>query len=229
MLRQLVSTLTIPATLGEALLRRTGWYARACELLYTDLAWAYDLAAWLVSGGRWDAWRRAALDEALTGASLIVELGPGTGHGLSYLTARGARAVGIEPSPQMLAQARRRAARALLVRGRSQQIPLRSGRAGAVVCTFPGPWIADPATWVEIERVLRPGGRAVVLASAVAGCIPAHWRQMPARPAFLPPELRGQWCIWQGPYGAALVLVAEKSAVCRPADSTNSTSSCERA
>jgi len=159
----LARAMTWPAVLAEAVLRRTGWYARACELLYSELAWAYDAAAWLVSSGRWDSWRRLALNEALASGPFIVELGPGTGHGLLYLSERGAVVVGIEPSPQMLAQARRRARRVTLVRGRSQQIPLRDGMAAAVVCTFPGNWITDPVTWAEIERVLRPGGRAVFL------------------------------------------------------------------
>lgn len=207
----LVRAVTWPAALGEALLRRTGWYEQACELLYGELAWAYDAAAWLVSGGRWDTWRRIALEEALaSGASLVVELGPGTGHGLAYLAARGVTAVGIEPSPQMLAHARRRAPRAGLVRGRSQQLPLRSNVAEVVLCTFPGNWITDPATWREIQRVLRPGGRAVVLASAASGRVPPRWPQSGARPPFLPPGLSGSWCVRGGAWGSVLLLVAAK-------------------
>ncbi len=209
----LVRGVTWPAALGEALLRRTGWYARACELLYGKLAWAYDAAAWLVSSGRWDTWRCVALEEALAPApSLVVELGPGTGHGLARLTARGATTVGIEPSPQMLAHARRCAPRAGLVRGRSQQLPLCSDVAEVVLCTFPGNWITDPATWQEIQRVLRPGGRAVMLVSAVSGRVPSRWPRPGTRPVFLPPGLSGSWCVRQGPWGSVLLLVAEKDA-----------------
>lgn len=227
----LVRAVTWPAALGEALLRRTGLYAQACELLYGKLAWAYDAAAWLASGGRWNTWQRVALQEAIAaGASLVAELGPGTGHGLAYLTARGAAAVGIEPSPQMLAHARRRAPRAGLVRGRSQQLPLRGGTAGAVVCTFPGNWITDPATWCEIERVLRPGGRVVVLASAAPGRVPPRWPQSGTRPAFLPPGLSGSWCVRRGPWGSMLLLVAAKDRTARSSETyANASSALTRA
>ena len=221
----LARAMTWPAVLAEAVLRRTGWYARACELLYSELAWAYDAAAWLVSSGRWDSWRRLALNEALASGPFIVELGPGTGHGLLYLSERGAVVVGIEPSPQMLAQARRRARRVTLVRGRSQQIPLRDGMAAAVVCTFPGNWITDPVTWAEIERVLRPGGRAVALLTAATGDVPPRWPQPGTRPSFLPPRLAGSWCVRRGPWGSVLLLVAEKDTArlaLEPASSTSS-------
>jgi ubiquinone/menaquinone biosynthesis C-methylase UbiE len=200
-------------TASEMLLRHSGAYARACELLYTDLSWAYDLAAWYVSGGRWDTWRQVAVAEAAAAGGPIVELGPGTGHGLARLAQDGFFAIGIEPSPQMVAHARRRAPCSALVRARSQLIPLRDGAAAAVLATFPGPWIADPATWEEIERVLRPGGRAVVLASAASEQPPARWWRLRSRPAYVPARLAGGWTVRRGPWGSVLLLRAEKSAV----------------
>jgi len=39
-------------------------YLWATHRLYNEFAWSYDLAAWLVSTGRWDRWRRMALELA---------------------------------------------------------------------------------------------------------------------------------------------------------------------
>jgi hypothetical protein len=50
-----------------------------------------------------------------------------------------------------------------VVRARAQQLPLPDGTVTSVVGTYPGPWLLDPATWRELERVLRPGGTVAIL------------------------------------------------------------------
>ncbi|MCS6844103.1 MAG: hypothetical protein NZ528_07260, partial [Caldilineales bacterium] len=52
-------------------------YLWATQRLYNEFAWAYDAVAWLVSGGRWDRWRRLALDYVV--GQPILEVGFGTG------------------------------------------------------------------------------------------------------------------------------------------------------
>jgi hypothetical protein len=79
-----------------------------------------------------------------------------------------------------------------------------------VLATFPGPWITDPETWQEIERVLRPGGRVVVLASAAGERPPARWRRLLSRPAYVPASLAGGWSVRRGPWGSVLLLRVEK-------------------
>jgi ubiquinone/menaquinone biosynthesis C-methylase UbiE len=57
------------------------WFARlylwATHRLYDEFAWAYDLASWLVSLGRWSGWRRRALDHVV--GQRVLEVGFGTG------------------------------------------------------------------------------------------------------------------------------------------------------
>jgi ubiquinone/menaquinone biosynthesis C-methylase UbiE len=130
---------------------------------YREFAWAYDTVAVAVSGGRWFAWGHAALPYL---AGDVLELGCGTGHLQRAL----ARAVGVDASPQMLAITRRRLAKddlpMRLVRSIAQALPFSTASFDCVAATFPSEYIADPATLAEVRRVLRPGGRLVVVLAA---------------------------------------------------------------
>ena len=138
------------------------------HLLYTRFAWAYDLVSLVVSLGRWQMWGSAGLP-FLTG-NRILELGHGSGHLLARLEADGWRAIGIDLSPQMGRLARQRLARrglpARLVRGRGQSLPFPDEAFDCVVATFPAPYIIEPETVRSISRILRPGGRLVVVPEA---------------------------------------------------------------
>ena len=52
-------------------------------------------------------------------------------------------------------------------RAKAQSLPFPSAHFDTVVSTFPAPYITDPATLQEIYRVLRPGGKLLILHSAV--------------------------------------------------------------
>lgn len=138
------------------------------RLLYHEMAWSYDLVAWLVSLGQWRAWGQTALPHVV--GERILELGHGPGHLLTNLAERGFHPVGLDPSPQMGRLARRRLRRAglalSLVRGQAQALPLPTHAFDSVVATFPTLYIVDPATLAEVARVLRPGGRLVIVAGA---------------------------------------------------------------
>jgi ubiquinone/menaquinone biosynthesis C-methylase UbiE len=143
------------------------WFLRfAFHLLYYQLAWTYDLVAWLVSFGQWPAWRRTATLFLQDGPTL--ELGYGTGGLMADMAARELAPVGLDLSPYMARLARRRLLRQRaiprLVRGQAQQLPFPDASFANVVATFPTEFILDPATLTSLARVLRSNGRLVIVA-----------------------------------------------------------------
>jgi ubiquinone/menaquinone biosynthesis C-methylase UbiE len=141
---------------------------RAFHLLYHQFAWAYDAVSAVVSLGRWRDWGKAALP-FLT-ESRVLELGHGPGHLLAALAGGEWQAVGLDLSPQMGRLARRRLTKlglaARLARGRGQALPFTDGSFDSVVAVFPAPYIIAPDTGAAIHRVLRSGGRLVIVPEA---------------------------------------------------------------
>lgn len=125
---------------------------RFFDLLYTRLAWSYDGVAWLVSGGHWYRWGHTALDLIESGP--VLDLGCGRGRLLPPLQARFGPAIGLDLSPQMVERAA--ALSPTVLRGRAEQLPFADDSFGAVITTFPAPYILNPAVQAEIGRVLRP-------------------------------------------------------------------------
>lgn len=136
------------------------------NLLYHSFAWMYDLAAWIVSAGKWNDWIRSAGELALDGP--ILDMGCGKGVLLEFAAKKGIPSVGIDESPQMLRYAKRTipAGTARLVRGVGQAIPVKTGHFHNVTATFPAPYIFEQATLNEIRRVLKPGGNLIILLTA---------------------------------------------------------------
>jgi ubiquinone/menaquinone biosynthesis C-methylase UbiE len=151
-------------------------YVWATYRLYHELAWAYDLAAWLVSLGHWSPWRRMAL--AHVGGQRVLEVGFGTGELLSEMARRGLDVWGLDYSAEMQRLTARkldkRGLRVPRVRGVTQALPFPDGSFETIISTFPAGYILDPATLREIARVLYPpaslaggGGRLVVVGLTV--------------------------------------------------------------
>ncbi len=137
---------------------------------YHGLAWTYDLVAAIVSLGRWNQWVRSILP--YIEGPRVLELGHGPGHLQLALHKQGIASTGLDESRQMGRQASRRLRRQgqipRLVRAWSQALPF-VGNFDTVVATFPSEYIVDPGTLAEAWRVLRPGGRLVVLPGAWIG------------------------------------------------------------
>ncbi|RMH01458.1 MAG: class I SAM-dependent methyltransferase [Chloroflexi bacterium] len=135
------------------------------RLLYNELAWMYDVVSWLVSLGDWRAWQMAALPYVR--GKRVLELGHGPGHVLLALVQQGYEVVGLDLSVYMGRMAWQRLQRAkrpfLLVRGRAQALPFADEMFDTVLATFPTPYIVEPETITAVSRVLRPGGRLVIV------------------------------------------------------------------
>lgn len=168
-------------------------YAWACERLYAELAGYYNLISWLVSFGQWDRWRRLALDQ-LQGAR-VLELGFGTGELLPHLAVRSKLTVGLDLSPAMHQQARRKLAAVdvslPLVQAQAQSMPFANHAFDTIVATFPAPYILEPSTLAECARILASptnagAGRLVIVGLWVTTANPSWERWLPlfyGRPA----------------------------------------------
>jgi ubiquinone/menaquinone biosynthesis C-methylase UbiE len=138
------------------------------RLLYTRLAWTYDLVAAVVSVGLWKSWVLSVVPRIKQ--EPVLEIGFGPGHLLNHLTQSGRTVIGLDASRQMvqMSQARvhNRPGKIHLVRGYAQQLPFPQGYFGSVVMTFPAEFSLELATWNEIWRVLAPGGTCFWLPAA---------------------------------------------------------------
>ncbi len=137
------------------------------DLLYRNTA-LYWLASTIPFAGRWRVWQRLALPR-LRGVA-VLELGCGPGWLLADMVAAGYQCQAIDASPAMVRGAqhtlRRRGLAAVITLGRAQALPYPDAAFDCVVSTFPAPYIADPATLCEVARVLRPGGRLIIVEGA---------------------------------------------------------------
>lgn len=149
-------------------------YLHLYRLLYNELAWAYDAVSWVVSLGRWDAWRRAALP--FVRGNRILEVGFGTGALLPHLQGGQRRVVGIEPSAAMQrltsAKLNSQGIQLPLVQGTVQRLPFADATFDTIVSTFPASYVLDPRTHREFARCLRPGGRTVTVEVTLAEATP---------------------------------------------------------
>ncbi|MFL5375755.1 MAG: class I SAM-dependent methyltransferase [Myxococcales bacterium] len=103
--------------------------------------------------------------ELPTGARLVVDLGCGPGNSSKHLRdAVNGTVIGIDPAQSMLLLARRRDPRLALLRADGGALPLRDGVADAVAMHSVLYLMPDRAAALrEVARVLRPGGRALLL------------------------------------------------------------------
>jgi SAM-dependent methyltransferase len=128
------------------------------------------------AAGRWDRLREEAYGRAFTPTALlalipghwvVADLGCGTGHAAAALSPHVARIVGVDQSAAMLKAARKRTAgldNVELRQGRLEALPLDDASGDAALLLLTLTYVADPAAVLaEMARVLRPGGRAVVV------------------------------------------------------------------
>jgi SAM-dependent methyltransferase len=104
---------------------------------------------------------REQLVEAARGR--VLEIGVGSGLNLPLYRRDLEQLTGLDPSPELLARARRSAAwvhfPVRLVEGRAEELPLEDATVDCVVTSWTLCSVADPGqALAEVRRVLRPGG-----------------------------------------------------------------------
>ena len=141
--------------------------------MFDAIAGRYDAVNRVLSLGLDQGWRRAAVEAlALPPRARVLDLATGTGDLALLIAARhpDAEVLGIDPSPGMLAVARRKIAAAgreaqiQLLQGDAERLELADASLAGVSIAFGIRNVPDRLrALAEMARVTRPGGRIVIL------------------------------------------------------------------
>lgn len=138
-------------------------------------AWACELIDW----GIWGVLESEVRVLPAVAGLDVVELGCGTAYFSAWLRKRGARPVGVDPTPAQLATAvrmqRQTGIEFPLIKAAGEHVPLATGSFDLVLSEYGASLWAVPELWVaEAARLLRPGGRLVFLTNSplVHLCVP---------------------------------------------------------
>jgi demethylmenaquinone methyltransferase/2-methoxy-6-polyprenyl-1,4-benzoquinol methylase len=133
----------------------------SARTLFAPLGPTYDRYATILSLGQDPRWRRFLVSRIEAGPrDTVLDVATGTGAVARVLLARkGCTVVGLDQSPEMLAEARRRLPAAVtLVEGTADALPFPDGSFDALTFTYLLRYVPDPAaTLRELARVVRPG------------------------------------------------------------------------
>ena len=145
--------------------------AVSARTLFAPLGPTYDRYAALLSFGQDPRWRRFLVSRIDAGPrDTVLDVATGTGAVARELLARKrCTVVGLDQSPEMLAEARRRLpASVTLLEGRAEKLPFPDGAFDGLTFTYLLRYVDDPAAVLrELVRVVRPGGTIAGLEFAV--------------------------------------------------------------
>jgi demethylmenaquinone methyltransferase/2-methoxy-6-polyprenyl-1,4-benzoquinol methylase len=141
---------------------------RFLDSMFDQTAASYDRLDALMSLGSGPRYRAWALRRAGMGPGMrVLDVATGTGAVSRVavgLVGPAGFVVGIDPSPGMLAEQARRPSPAHLVRGLAESLPFAADTFDFVTMGYALRHVPDlVATFREYRRVLRPGGRLLVL------------------------------------------------------------------
>ena len=147
--------------------RQSSDHDRRIAEMFDRVSPRYDRLNRVLSFGTDRSWRRQAVALArLETSQRAVDVGAGTGDltfALARASAPGARVVAADLSQGMLDVARRRGP-LLAVRASAESLPFADASLDRVISGFTVRNVGDlPRALREFRRVLRPGGRAVIL------------------------------------------------------------------
>jgi demethylmenaquinone methyltransferase/2-methoxy-6-polyprenyl-1,4-benzoquinol methylase len=157
--------------------------------LFAPLGPSYDRYARALSFGQDPRWRRFLVSRLPVGADdVVLDVATGTAAvALELVRQRACSVVGVDQSPEMLAEARRRIVlaaetrRVRLLEASAEQLPFEDASFDGLTAAYVLRYLDDlPAGLRELGRVLRPGATAALLDFGVP-------------PAALP---RAAWNLW---------------------------------
>ncbi len=133
--------------------------------MFDRIAGVYDLMNGVMTAGLHHRWRSRAADLAKASSSTrVLDVATGTGDLAIEMASRGADVVGMDFAPQMLAIARRKAPRLRFEQGDAQALAYEDASFDAATVGFGARNFGDLRQGLsEMARVVRPGGRVVVL------------------------------------------------------------------
>jgi demethylmenaquinone methyltransferase / 2-methoxy-6-polyprenyl-1,4-benzoquinol methylase len=140
----------------------------AVRAMFDRIARRYDLVNTVLSAGIDGGWRRrAARDTRLVAGGSALDVACGSGKltaELAQIGGAGGRVIGLDFSPEMLAIARHDHPAIEFLEGDALNLPFHDAAFDATTIAFGLRNLADPVRGLrEMLRVIRPGGRAVVL------------------------------------------------------------------
>jgi demethylmenaquinone methyltransferase / 2-methoxy-6-polyprenyl-1,4-benzoquinol methylase len=143
----------------------------SARTLFAPLGPTYDRYAAALSFGQDPRWRRFLVScvEAEP-TDTVLDVATGTGAvARELLRQKGCTVVGLDQSPEMLAEARRRLPNEVqLVEASAERLPFPDASFDALTFTYLLRYVSDPgATLRELARVVRPGGTVAGLEFAV--------------------------------------------------------------
>jgi demethylmenaquinone methyltransferase / 2-methoxy-6-polyprenyl-1,4-benzoquinol methylase len=136
--------------------------AVSARTLFAPLGPTYDRYAALLSLGQDPRWRRFLVSriDVAPGAT-VLDVATGTGAVARELLAqKRCTVVGLDQSPEMLAEARRRLLSSVtLIEGHAEELPFPDAAFDALTFTYLLRYVDDPAAVLrDLARVVRPGG-----------------------------------------------------------------------
>ncbi|MEU0721795.1 class I SAM-dependent methyltransferase [Streptomyces lavendulocolor] len=151
--------------------RNAPWYDRCMR--HYDRLLVGDGRSWVCAQAGWK----------------VLEVAVGTGLNLPHYPA-GAEVIGVDLSPEMLERARPRAAASpaavTLVEASAMALPFSDAHFGTVVCTLALCCMSDERAAIrEMHRVLRPGGRLLLLDHIPSTSLPVRAVQRLAVPLLM--------------------------------------------
>ena len=150
--------------------------ARRVERMFAAIAPSYDLNNRVHSLGRDQAWRRAAVDAAqVVPGDIVLDVACGTGDlAMAFAAGRAGKVIGVDFTVEMLEVAARKLTGATSLpfyyAGDAMRLPIADEAVDVVSIAFGIRNVTGPgAAASEFHRVLRPGGRVVVLEFSMPG------------------------------------------------------------